>query len=323
MKAKDLKEIGRSVLQAEADAIVTVSKLLDQDFERAVELCDQLAPEGRIVTTGMGKVGYVAMKLSATLASVGVPSFFLHPAEAIHGDFGRFTRADVVVIFSNTGETSETLRLIPLLKKIGSPVIGITAKRESTLGSRSDVTLCIGEHQEAGPLGLAPTSSTTAMLALGDALAMAVLSNKEFTREHFAQYHPGGGLGLKLTPVTEIMRTRESHCIVPDSMIARDVLNEMMRTKKRAGSATIVNSAGLLVGIFTDGDLRRSLSRDISFLDRPIAEVMGKAPRSISSDKLVEDALKMIAEHQLDEIIVVDRDNRPIGLVDVQDIVRL
>jgi len=313
---------GRSVLSAEAAALEAIARGLDGSFEAAVHLIADMSNEGRIIVSGMGKAGFIAMKLSATFASVGLSSFFLHPAEAVHGDLGRYTRKDVALILSNSGETQEILRMLPHLKRIGCPIIAISGQPESSLARHAEILLSIGQLDEADPLGLAPTTTTTAMLGLGDALAMAVLTRKGFTREQFAAFHPGGALGRLLTLVSEIMRQGDENCVVSDSMKTRAVIHQITVTRGRPGAAAVVNSAGELVGVFTDGNLRRLLDEGADFLDRPIREVMGASPRTVRPDQLAQEALRIMTDFRIDQVIVVDDQQKPIGLVDIQDVYR-
>jgi arabinose-5-phosphate isomerase len=311
------------VLELEAAALRSLAKLLTKDFDRAVDLILGMSPEGRVVVSGMGKAGFVAMKVSATLASTGVPSYFLHPAEAIHGDLGRYTKKDIALLLSNSGETQETVGILPHVRRIGCPVIAITRDGTSTLGKHCDALLALGSLDEAGPLGLAPTTSTTAMMALGDALAMAVLKRQKFSKEQFALYHPGGNLGRGLTLISEIMRRGEENCVVPQSMKAREVLHRITITKGRPGAASIIDRRGKLVGVFTDGNLRRCLERGNEFLDLPISAVMTPNPKTISLGKIVQEALRVMSEHKIDQLIVVDESCRPVGMIDIQDLVDL
>lgn len=306
----------REILQVEANAIMSLKPLLDANFDKAVYAIQQCL--GRIVVTGMGKSGLIGRKISATLASTGTPSLFLHPAEAIHGDLGRVLQADVVLALSNGGETEELIRLIPCVKRIGSKVISITRSSGSTLALHSDITLSIGKIDEACPLGLAPTASTTAMLALGDALAMCVAKQRNFSREEYALYHPGGSLGRKLMKVAEIMRTSDANPRVPTTANVMQVLFAI--TKSRAGAATIVDSTDVLCGIFTDGDLRRYIKNGADILYAPIAEVMTKDPVTVTPETLVVEALRILKEKRIDEVPVVDKQQHVIGVLDVQDI---
>lgn len=309
------------ILRLEAKAIESLIEHLGSDFDHAVELILSMSAESRVVVSGMGKAGFVAMKISATLASTGVPSYFLHPAEAIHGDLGRYTKKDIALLLSNSGETQETISILPHVRRIGCPVIAITANRKSSLGKHSDAVLCLGDLDEAGPLGLAPTTSTTAMLALGDALAMAVLQRQQFSKEQFALYHPGGNLGRGLMLISQVMRKGEENCVVTQSTKGRDVLHRITSTKGRPGAASIVDTSGKLVGVFTDGNLRRCLEQGSSFLDLPISKVMTPNPKTIDAGRIAQEALRIMSEHKIDQLIVVDAKKKPVGMIDIQDLI--
>lgn len=309
----------RQVIRIERDALTNLLSRIDSRFEKACEII--LKSRGRVVLTGMGKPGFIAQKISATLSSTGTPSLFLHPAEALHGDLGRVMKEDVVVAFSNSGQTEEIVKLLPLIKKIGVKLVSFTGNAHSTLARHSDVVLNVSVKKEACPLNLAPTASTTAMLALGDALALALLEKKGFKTEDFAFYHPGGNLGKRLLlKVDGIMRTGSSNPIVPATMKVKEVLYRI--TRSRAGSATITDAKGRLAGIFTDGDLRRHLRSGGDLLERPVSEVMTQNPISIADDKLAVEALEILRSKKIDELPVVDRRKRPIGLLDVQDLLK-
>jgi arabinose-5-phosphate isomerase len=308
----------REVLTAESQAILLVRDRLGEPFLRAVDAI--LACEGHVVVTGMGKAGKIAEKLSATLASTGTPSFFLHPGEALHGDMGRCARRDLLLALSNSGNTEELVRLIPLVKQVGSKLVSITGKSNSALAKESDVNLDIGEIEEACPLGLAPTASTAAMLALGDALAMVVLERRGFTRDDFAAYHPAGALGRQLLRVRERMRTGDALPLVPAGITVREAL-VTMHGKGRAGVAMVVDKAGVLTGIFTDGDLRRLLvERGGELLSESIDHVMVKKPKTIGPDALAAEASRVLHDHRIDQLAVVDGDGKAVGLLDVQDL---
>lgn len=322
-ETKDALKYAREIIALEAKAVAQLGRHLNQQFEAALEAILALPPQGRVVVSGIGKAGLIGMKISSTLASTGVSSFFLHPAEAIHGDLGRFADDDIALILSNSGESEELLRMLPSVKRRGCRIILITGKTNSRLAELSDIVLSIGELAEAGPLGLAPTTSTTAMLVLGDALAMTVWSRREFSEEKFALYHPGGSLGRALTPVNQIMRRGSQHCVVREQEITKKVLHKITITKGRPGAATVVNKKGELVGIFTDGNLRRCLESGAEFLDLPIARVMTRKPRTIGHDKLAQEALGIMSELKIDQIIVVDKKRKPVGLIDIQDLVGL
>ncbi|MCX5712741.1 MAG: KpsF/GutQ family sugar-phosphate isomerase [Candidatus Omnitrophica bacterium] len=309
----------KQVLDIEACAINSLKKNIGKSFEKAVRLI--LGSSGRVVVTGVGKTGIIARKLSATLSSTGTPSLFLHSAEAIHGDLGRVTKADVVIILSYSGESDEIKKLLPVLTKIGTKIISITGNTKSFMARYSDVVLNTAVNKEACPLGLAPTASTTAMLAMSDALAVCLLELKGFKPKDFALFHPGGALGRKLLlTVEDIMRKGNSSPIVNEDKRISEVLVRI--THARAGSATVVDNKGKLKGIFTDGDLRRHLERDPNLSVRKVKDVMTKKPTTVGPKMLAVEALRILEEKKIDELPVVDKFNRPIGLLDVQDLLR-
>jgi arabinose-5-phosphate isomerase len=313
---RELLEYGRTVLAAEA---ATIGRLpLDEGFTTTVEWI--LSCRGRVVVTGIGKPGFVAQKISATLASTGTPSWYVHPAEAAHGDLGRVTRDDVVLALSNSGETEEILRLLPALKKIGARVVAVTKDRVNPLARAADVVVPIGDVEEACPMGLAPTASTAALLALGDAIAMTVLKNRPFDREEYALYHPGGKLGRGLMKVREVMRQGDANPVVKSTATLGDVLGIMTQTPGRPGAATVVDAKGKLVGVFTDGDLRRLVERGEADFRGSIAKVMSRNPRTVRPDALVVDAARVLRQARIDQVPVVDAEDRPVGLLDVQDL---
>lgn len=303
----------------EATAIKKLTRRVDQHFLKAVEMICR--SRGRVVVTGMGKAGIIGQKISATLSSVGTPSLWLHSAEAIHGDLGRVTKDDIIILLSNSGETDEVKKLLPLLKKLGAKIIAITGQLKSTLAKYSDVVLDVSVKEEGCPLGLAPMASTTAMLAMGDALSACLIERKGFKREDFAFLHPGGNLGKRLLlRVEDIMRKGAANPIVSEEKKVKDVLLNI--TQARAGSATIVNKQGRLVGIFTDGDLRRQLEKDPDLSLRKVSEVMTKNPITISPGRLAVEALRVLEEKKIDEIPVVDCRHKPVGLLDIQDVLK-
>lgn len=312
-------EHGQTVVENEIRALRQMVPLLGDSFVEAVHLVSSC--KGRIVVTGMGKAGLIGEKLSATLASTGTPSLCLHPAEAFHGDLGKVIPDDLVVVLSNSGETEEIVRLIPRVKQLGSLIIAITGKIESTMAKHSDVVLSIGKILEACPIGLAPTASTTAMLGMGDALAMTVAKLRNFGPEEYAFYHPGGDLGRRLLKVRDIMRKLDETTIVPGSLTARETVISMNRTPRRPGAAAVKDEEGRLIGIFTDGDLARGLEHGPDFLELPVSKVMGTDPKTISPDRLASEALKTLREHNIDQLLVTNADHQPIGLVDVQDLI--
>ncbi|MCX5708421.1 MAG: KpsF/GutQ family sugar-phosphate isomerase [Candidatus Omnitrophica bacterium] len=318
MKIDEIKR-GREVLDMEARAILKLKNRIGKEFKAALELI--LKSKGRVVVSGMGKTGIIAQKFSATLASTGTPSLFLHLAEAAHGDLGKVTQDDVVIVLSNSGSTAEVKQLLPYLKKIGSKIIALTGNINSALAKYSDVVLDVSVKQEACPLNLAPTSSTTAALAMADALAVCLLEIKGFKEKDFALFHPGGALGKRLLlKVEDIMRTGRSNPVVHEDMKVSEVILKI--TQARAGAAIIVNSKGKLTGIFTDGDLRRHLATDIDLPNRRIKEVMTRKPMVLKKDRLAAEAFHLLEERKIDEVPVVDQSGRPVGLLDVQDILR-
>ncbi|MCL4137499.1 UNVERIFIED_CONTAM: hypothetical protein GTU68_063314 [Idotea baltica] len=311
----------KELLSLKARAINNLSELLNEEFDNAVNKILDISKSGHIVVSGIGKAGFVGMKISATLASTGVPSFFLHPGEASHGDLGRYTEKDLALILSNSGETEEILNIISSIKRIGCPIISITSKKDSNLAKHSDIHIDIGAQDEVGPLGLAPTTSTTAMLVMGDALAMSVLEKQNFTKEQFAFYHPGGSLGRSLMHVSQIMRKGEENCIVKDDIKTKDVISLITNTKGRPGAAAVIDQNNKLIGIFTDGNLRRCLDKGSDFLDLPIKSVMSENPKSIKSDMVLSEVLRFFSKNKVDQLIVINDNSEPIGLVDIQDLV--
>lgn len=313
-----LKEAKR-VLKIEAEAIRFLSGRLDSEFNKAIELLGKC--KGRVIVTGMGKGGIIGQKISATLSSTGTPSLFLHSAEAIHGDLGRVTKDDVVLAISNSGETQEVIKLLPLIKKIGASLIALTGNLKSTLAKYSDVVLDVFVKKEACPMGLAPTASTTATLAMGDAIAVCLLKKKGFKESDFAFYHPGGMLGKKLLLKAEdIMRKGHANPVVRENALVRDVLFKI--TEARAGAASVVDGRGRLSGIFTDGDLRRHLEKNSDLVLKKVKDVMTKNPITISKDRLASEALRILKEKRIDELPVVDSLKKPIGMLDVQDLLK-
>ncbi|MBI4597550.1 MAG: KpsF/GutQ family sugar-phosphate isomerase [Candidatus Omnitrophica bacterium] len=309
----------REVLRIEAEAILRLIPRVGRAFEDAVDRV--VACRGRVVVTGMGKAGLIGQKISATLSSTGTPSHWLHPAEAIHGDLGRITKDDVIIAVSNSGETEELTRLLPVIKRIGASLIAMTGNPTSSLTKYSDVTLDVSVAHEACSLNLAPTSSTTAMLAMGDALAVVVAERKGFKEKDFARLHPGGALGKRLLlRVKDIMRTGAAHPVVKETARVKHVL--LAITKARAGCASVVDARGRLAGIFTDGDLRRHLESTADLTQHRVREVMTRHPKTIGQDRLAVEALRMLREHRIDEVVAVDERRRPVGLLDVQDLLK-
>ena len=315
-------ERASQVLQEESKAVLDLIETLDHRFETAVELI--LASKGRVVCTGMGKSGHIARKISATLASTGTPALFLHPGEGVHGDLGMVTSDDVVLAFSNSGETSEVISLLPSLRRIGAKLISVVGNPSSTLGKNSDVVLVVCVDKEACPLGLAPTSSTTAALALGDALAVCLLDRHKFTPENFAVFHPGGSLGRKLLLTVEnIMHSGNDNPIIHKGATVQDALFVM--TNKGLGAANVVDEEGKLIGLVTDGDIRRGLDSGCNFLVWSVEDMMTKSPRTITKDKLAAEALHMMEKNQprpITVLPVVGQDGTSLGLVHITDLLR-
>lgn len=311
--------MAKKVLKIEQEAIAELSKRIDANFERIIGVICKT--KGRVIVTGMGKPGFIAQKISATLSSTGTPSLYLNPAEALHGDLGRVTREDLILALSNSGETEEIVKFLPIVKKIGAKLIAMTGNIKSTLGRFADYAIDVSVKREACPLGLAPTTSTTAMLAMGDALAVALLDKKKFREQDFAFYHPGGILGKRLIlKVADIMRKGHANPIVKQNAKVKKVL--LAITNARAGSAAVVNSEGKLVGIFTDGDLRRHLETMPDLVEREVKDVMTKNPTVINKDRLAAEAFEILRSRKIDELPVVDAKKRPIGLLDVQDLLK-
>jgi len=309
----------KEVLTIEARAINQMMRRLDKQFEAAVEFIAKCS--GRVIICGMGKSGIAGRKIAATLSSTGTPSIFLHSAEAVHGDLGQLTSKDIIIIISQSGETEETVRLLPLVRKIGAKIIVMTGNLKSTLARHGDLILNIEVKAEGCPLGLAPMASTTVTMALGDALAACLIDRKKFKKEDFALYHPGGSLGRRLLlKVEDIMRKESFFARVAATTKVKDVLWTI--TKARCGCACVVDGKHKLLGIFTDGDLRRHLEEDPAVLSRKVSEVMTKNPASIGKEKLAAQAFDMLKSKKIDELPVVDKAGRVIGLLDVQDLLK-
>ncbi|RQR41502.1 MULTISPECIES: arabinose 5-phosphate isomerase KdsD [unclassified Burkholderia] len=309
--------LARDVLDIEADAVRALRDQLDGDFVQAVALL--LGCRGRVVVSGIGKSGHIARKIAATLASTGTPAFFVHPAEASHGDLGMVTSDDVFIGISYSGESEELVAILPLVKRIGAKLIAITGRAESSLGTLADVNLNAAVSKEACPLNLAPTASTTAALALGDALAVAVLDARGFGSEDFARSHPGGALGRRLlTHVRDVMRSGDD---VPRVGLDATLSDALFRiTAKRLGMTAVVEPDGRVAGIFTDGDLRRVLARDGDFRTLPIVDVMTREPRTIGPDHLAVEAVELMERHRINQMLVVDADGALIGALNMHDL---
>jgi arabinose-5-phosphate isomerase len=316
-------ECARGVLITESDAIRELVDRVDERFQRAVGLLYKC--RGRVVVTGMGKPGIIGQKISATLSSTGTPSLWLHPAEAVHGDLGRVTREDIVIALSNSGETEEITRLLPMLKKIGTRLIALTGNIDSTLARYSDEVIDVSVRKEACPMGIAPTASTAAMLAMGDALAVALLERRGFSRDEYSFYHPAGVIGKKLLlKVEDVMRRGEDNPVVSCNKTLAETL--LAITGARAGCASIVDDNGILVGIFTDGDLRRQIEKGAHVLKEKIRGSMVKDPVTVTKDKLAAEAVGLFTDNakgrKVGQILVVDKEFRPVGHVEIKDLVR-
>jgi len=314
-----IRRLAERVLRLEAEAILGLIPKLDASFERAVELLRRCA--GRVIVTGMGKSGLVGRKIAATLASTGTPAYFLHPAEGVHGDIGMVARGDVVLALSNSGETDEVLAVLPPLKRLGVPIVLLTGNPTSTLARQCEVVLDVSVPEEACPMNLAPTSSTTAALAVGDALAMVLLELRGLRPEDYAALHPRGTLGWRaLFRVADLMLTGEAVPLVGQTTPLRDVIVEM--TKKRKGVTTVVDAAGRLVGVITDGDLRRLHLSGPPIDALSAGEVATREPKTIRGDDLAAKALEVMETWQITSLVIVDGESRPIGLLHMHDILR-
>jgi len=314
-----LKRLGQAVLRTEAAAVSALMSRIDAAFVRACRY--MLACQGRIVVLGMGKSGHVGGKIAATLASTGTPAFFVHPGEASHGDLGMITPKDVVLALSNSGETGELLTILPLIKRLGVPLIALTGRPASTLARSAEVHIDVSVAQEACPLGLAPTASTTAALAMGDALAVALLETRGFTAEDFARSHPAGALGRRLLlHVGDIMHSGSAIPQVPEGTLLRDALMEM--TRKGLGMTAVVDAEGRVTGIFTDGDLRRTLDRNVDVHTTAVDRVMTASPVTCPPDILAAAALQVMESSKINGLLVVDGDGRLAGAVNMHDLLR-
>lgn len=317
-----IKEKAIETLQIEATAIEHLIPRINDEFVAAVKKI--MRCKGRVAVTGMGKSGHVGKKIAATLASTGTPSFFMHPAEAYHGDLGMLTENDVLIAISNSGESSEIVNILPVVRRIGAEIIAMSGKRTSTLGKNCDYFIDIGVEREACPLGLAPTASTTATLAMGDALAMALMDEKKFTSNDFALFHPGGALGRKLLlTVGDVMHSGEDNPIVAVGATTKDALFEM--TAKGLGAVSVVDADKKFVGLVTDGIIRRALEKNHDFLDEPVEHIMFTTPLIISADKLAAAALSVMEKHKprpVTVLPVIDEKKFPVGMIHLTDLLR-
>lgn len=319
MTLNSINELAKDVLDIEAKAILRLKNNIGDDFDKAVDILYNC--KGRVIVTGMGKSGLIGKKIAATMSSTGTPTYFLHPAESTHGDSGVITRNDVIIAISNSGETQELLNLLPLIKRFGCEMIGMTGNLNSTLAKTSEVTLDISVEREACPLGKAPTASTTATLAMGDALAVCLMEKKGFTKEDFLMYHPSGKLGKGLTyKVRDLMITGDKMPVVSDDETFTDVINTISEYK--LGMAMVVDSDRKLSGVLTDGDIRRTVIKyhDISTLR--IKDVMTSNPKRITSDAYAASALNLMEKFSITALAVVDENNIPVGVIHVHDLLR-
>jgi arabinose-5-phosphate isomerase len=316
-------EYARQVINAEAKGVAKMAELVDKTFADAAELVYNC--KGSVIVTGIGKAGIVGQKISATLASTGTPSHFLHPAEAVHGDLGRLRKGDVVLVLSYGGETDEIIRLINIVKQLEVKLIAITANRDSRLATHSDIVLCMGELDEACPFGVAPSVSTTCMLAIGDALALTIMKARDFSIEDYARFHPAGSLGTKLITVEQSMMFKAGEKL-PIAKIT-DTVKELLTKNsdvKRHGAVMVVDSKGKLAGIVTDADLRRLMAQDgTKVFDYAVKDIMTANCKKIKASALAAEAMAIFHKHRIDDLPVVDEQEKPIGLIDVQDIVAI
>lgn len=315
----DIVPIGRRVLDIEARAIAALVERLDQRFADAVDALSRCS--GKVAVSGLGKSGLIGRKIAATLASTGTPSFFLHPAEGLHGDLGMLTRQDALIAISNSGETEEVLKLLPFMRRLNIPVIAMAGRPESTLAKNSDVFLDVSVAEEACPMGLAPTASTTATLAMGDALAIALLEKKGFKEDDFALFHPGGALGRRLLlTVRDLMHQGPAIPTVGADTAGREAILEM--TGKKLGMTTVVDRTGRLMGVITDGDLRRLLERGVNIETTTAATLASRNPKTIAPDALAAKAVQVMEQHAITALVVVDEQQQVVGVLHLHDLLR-
>lgn len=312
-------ELGLAVIQNEAEAVLALMPRIDEHFERACRLL--LSCQGRVVVTGMGKSGHIGSKIAATLSSTGTPAFFMHPGEACHGDLGMITAKDVVIAISNSGYTNEIIQLLPLIKRLDVPVIALTGDKESTLATTADVSLDLSIQKEACPLGLAPTTSTTVALVMGDALAIALLEARGFSAEDFALSHPGGSLGRRLLlRIDELLHRDTELPLVNEWMTVSEALIEV--TAKKLGMTCVIDDNGRLSGIYTDGDIRRTLTQRHDINTTQLAEVMTKGCRTVPLGLLAAEALTIMQKNGITSLVAIDDDYRPIGVIHLHDLLK-
>lgn len=318
----EIRNSALETLKIEADSVLKLVDRIDDEFEAAVNLI--LDCHARVVVTGMGKSGHIGKKIAATLASTGTPSFFMHPGEAFHGDLGMVTDKDVVIAISNSGESSEIVKILPIIKRIGAKIIAMCGRRDSNLGKFADYYLDISVEREACPYGLAPTASTTATLAMADALAMALMKVRKFTDQDFAVFHPGGALGRRLLLTVEhVMHKGEENPVIHYTKSAKEAL--FLMTDKGLGATSVIDDNGVFMGLVTDGDIRRILRKGSEFLDEPVDKLMTKNPLTITSKKMATEALSIMEKHKprpITVLPVVDEDNKPVGIVHLTDLLK-
>ena len=316
----DRKKRARQILTIESSAIEGVREKIAEGFDKAIDLI--LASKGKVVITGMGKSGLIGRKIASTMASTGTPAFFLHPADGIHGDLGMVRRGDVVIALSNSGETEEIVRLLSVFQRIGLPVIAMTGRPESTLAKYADAVLDVGVQKEACSLGLAPTASTTATLAVGDALAVVLFEEKGFSEENFADLHPGGALGRRLQTVADLMHSGDDIPIVPLDIPLTDALHII--SAKRLGVTGVVDNEGNLVGVITDGDIRRMTQAGVDLYKAKVGEVMSRSPKRLSATELAAAALRKMEEHTITSLFVFESasSTKPVGIVHIHDLLK-
>jgi arabinose-5-phosphate isomerase len=316
---RNVKRLALEVITIESAAISALAARIDSGFVSACRL--MLACQGRIVVAGIGKSGHIAGKIASTLASTGTPAFFVHPGEASHGDVGMITRSDIVLILSNSGETDEVITILPIIKRLGVPLIAMTGKPTSTLAQQADAHIDVSVAQEACPLGLAPTASTTAALVMGDALAVSLLEARGFTRDDFALSHPGGSLGRRLLlKCQDLMHTGDEIPSLPETAVISEALIEM--TAKKLGMTAAVNAKQQVTGIFTDGDLRRMLEKYHDIHSTRMTEVMTHRPKTITADLLAAEAMHLMESQKINALLVVDSNNRLIGALNMHDLIK-
>lgn len=318
-KINSICELAKEVLQIEADSVQELKNRINEDFEKAIDILYNC--KGRVIVTGMGKSGHIGRKIAATLSSTGTPSYFLHPAESTHGDSGLITREDVVIAISNSGETTELLNLLPLIERFGVKMIAMTGVKNSTLGKKSDVVLDVSVQKEACPLGKAPTASTTATLAMGDAIAICLLKKRGFTEEDFLMFHPSGALGRGvLYHVSDLMITGDRLPLVNENNDFHDTIQ--LISAKKLGCAILINNDGIMTGILTDGDIRRTLLKYDNTSSLIAKDVMTKNPKVIQATDLAAKALHIMEKHSITSLAVCDNESRPIGIVHVHDLLK-